>query len=57
MNNTTIIDIFNSSNSNIAYIKRNKTIARIAYKILKLESMIKKPKVASHAFFSFCYFQ
>ena len=57
MNNTTTIDIFNSSNSNIAYIKTNKTIARIAYKILKLESMIKKPKVASHAFFSFCYFQ
>ena len=41
MNNTTIINIFNSDNSNTAYIKSQNTqiIATIAYKILKFESM------------------
>ena len=41
MNNTTIINIFNSDNSNIAYIK-TLHCQTIAYIILKFESMIKR---------------
>ena len=52
MNNTTIISIFNSDNSNIAYIKIQnwQIITTIAHRILKFEPMVKKPKVAYHAF-------
>ena len=54
MNNTTRINIFNSDNSNIAYIntQHRKNMATIANRILKFESMIKKPIVANHTFFS-----
>ena len=43
MNNTTIIGIFSSDNSNIACIKTQncQITGQIAYRILKLESMIK----------------
>ena len=53
MNNTTIINIFSSYNSNIAYINTQncKNKATIAYGILKFESMIKKI-VANHTFFA-----
>ena len=53
MNNTTIINIFNSDNSNIAYIKtqHGQMMTAIACRILKIESMIKKPIVTNHAFF------
>ena len=54
MNNTTIINIFNSNNSNTAYIKTQHCQIRttIAYRILKIESMIKKPIMANHVFFA-----
>ena len=56
MNNTAIINFFNSdiSNSNVAYIKMQncQIMATIAYRILKFESTIKKPIVANHAFFT-----
>ena len=75
MDNTTIINIFNSDNDNITYIKtKNRQIINIfksdnsnityiktkyrqimttiAYRILKFESMIKKPIVKNHAFFT-----
>ena len=53
MNNTTIMNIFNRDNSNIAYIntKHCQIMATIAYRILKFESMIKKRIVANHAWF------
>ena len=49
MNNTRIINIFNSNNSNIAYNKtQNRQImTTIVYIILKFESMIKKPIMAN----------
>ena len=42
MNNTTIINIFNSDNSDIAYVKRQnrQIMASIAYRTMKYESMI-----------------
>ena len=56
MNNRTIINFFNSDNSNIDNILRNKTVkscpAVISYRISKFESMIKKPLVANHTFFT-----
>ena len=54
MNNKTTINIFNSDNSNIAYIKtQNRQImATIAYRILKFETMSKKPIVTNYAFFT-----
>ena len=44
MNNTTAINIFNSDNSYIAYIKTQncQIMITIAYRTLKFESMIKK---------------
>ena len=51
MDNATIIKIFNSDNSNIAYnILRHNIMTNIAYKILKFEFMIKKAIVANHVF-------
>ena len=41
MNNTTIINIFNSDNSNIAYINAQ-IMTIMTYKILKFKSVIKK---------------
>ena len=54
MNNTTIISIFNSDNSNIAYIKTQncQIITTIAYRIVKFEPMVKKPIVTNHALFA-----
>ena len=54
MNNTTIVNIFNNDNSNYAYIKTQhyQIMAIIAYRIFKLEFMIKKPSVANHTFFN-----
>ena len=52
MNNTTIINIFNSDNSNIAYIK-TAHCRTIAYMILKFESMIKRKIMANHTFLTF----
>ena len=45
MNTTTIINIFNSGNNNIAYIKtqHREIMATIACRILKIELMVKKP--------------
>ena len=42
MNNTTIINIFNSDNSDIAYVKtqNSQIMASIAYRTMKYESMI-----------------
>ena len=53
MNNPTIINTFTSDNDNIAYIKTKncQIMATIAYRILKLESLIKKSIVANQAFF------
>ena len=52
MNNTTIINIFNSNNSNVDYIKTQncQTMTTRPNRILKLESMINKSIVANHAF-------
>ena len=53
MNNTTIINIFNSDNKNISSTKTYcQMMAAIAHKILKFESMIKKAIVANHALFT-----
>ena len=58
MNNTTIVNILNSDNSNIADIKTKhcQIMTSIAYRILKFESMIKKPIVTNHASFTFITF-
>ena len=55
MNNTMIINVFNSDNSNIAYNKRKnyQIMTAIAYRILKFESMIKKAIMENYAFFTF----
>ena len=52
--NTTIINIFNSDNSNIAYIKTQHChiMTIITYIILKFESMIKKPIVTNDSLLS-----
>ena len=52
MNNITIINILNSDNSNVAYIKtqNRQMVATIAYRILKFDSMIKKPIVTNDIF-------
>ena len=49
-----ILNTFISDNSNIAYFKtqHHQIMARITYKILKFETMIKKPLVTNHAFFA-----
>ena len=54
MNTTTVINIFNSDNSNIAYTetKNCQIMAYILYTILKFESVIKKPIVTNDAFFT-----
>ena len=54
MNNTTVINILNSDNSNIAFMKTQncKIMTTIVNIILKFESMIKKPLIANHAFFA-----
>ena len=60
MNNTTIINIFDSADNNIAYIKTQhcQSMVTITYRILKFESpMIKKPKAANHAFFTLITFR
>ena len=51
---TTLINILDSDNSNIAYIKTQhfQSMTTIAYIILKFESMIKKPITANHTFFT-----
>ena len=51
MNNTTLKNICDSDNINIAYIKTQhcQTMVIIAYRILKFESMNKKSIVANHA--------
>ena len=53
MNNKTIINIFNSDNSNIAYIKTQncQIFITIAYRILKFEPMIKTPILANYEFY------
>ena len=53
MNNTTIINIFNSDNNNITNIKtwHGQIIKTIVYIILKFKSMIKKPIVTNHVLF------
>ena len=63
MNYTMIINILNSDNSSIPYIKTSYsqimvTIAYIALKCiaLKFESMIKKPKLTNHTFFAVVIF-
>ena len=52
------INIFNSDNSNITYIKTQncQIMATIAYRIFKSEPIIKKPIVTNDAFFSCYYF-
>ena len=54
MNNKTVIDTFNNDNSNVAYIKTQhcQFMTTIAYRILKLELMIKKPIVTKYVFFT-----
>ena len=54
MNNTTIINIFNSDNSSIPHTRTQNcpNMATIAYRFLKLESMINKPIVRNYAFFN-----
>ena len=54
MNNTTVINVFKSDISNIAYTnnKHCQIMTTIAYIILKFESMIKEPIAANHAFFT-----
>ena len=58
MNNPTIINILNSDNSKIAFIKTQNclTMATIAYRILKFEYMVKKPIVPNHGLFYFITF-
>ena len=58
MNNTTIINILKSDNNNIAYIKVQhcQIMKTIAYRILKLESMIKKLIMKNHTFFAVATF-
>lgn len=52
MINTTITNIFNSDNKNIAYIKtkHHLIMTASAYRTSKVETMFKKPIVTSHAF-------
>ena len=47
MNNTTVINAFNSDNRNIIYIKtqNQQIMVTITYRILKFEPMIKKSTV------------
>ena len=54
MINTTIINIFNSDNKNIAYIKtkNHQIMTASSYRTSKDEPMFKKPIVTSHAFFT-----
>ena len=58
MNNTMIINIFNSDNNNIAYIKTQncQIMANIVYRILNFESMIKKPIVTNQQLFTYITF-
>ena len=58
MNNTTIINIFNSGDTNITYNKaqHGQIMATIVYKILKFEPMIKKSMVENHALFAIVTF-
>ena len=54
MENTTIINIYDSNNSNITYInnKHCQIMTTIAYRIFKFESVIKKSIVTNHTFFA-----
>ena len=54
MNNTTIINISNINNSNIAYMNTYhcQIMTTIAYRIVKYESRIKKAIMANHTFFA-----
>ena len=58
MNNTRIINHFNSDNRNIAYIKIQdfQMMTTVACRILKFESMTKKSIVENHVFFTFITF-
>ena len=58
MNNTININIFNSDNSNIGYIKTEncQIMESSAYRIFKFEAMIKKTIKTNHAFSSCYYF-
>ena len=54
MNNTTVINTFNSDNSNIAYIKTQhcQIMATVTYMILKFEPMIEKSILTNYTFFT-----
>ena len=54
MNNTAIINTFNSDNRNIAYIKIQhcQIMAIVTNRILKFKPMIKKPVVADNILFT-----
>ena len=56
--NTTIINIFNSDNSNITYIKtqHSQIMAIITYIILKFESVVKKTNSDKSCILYFDYF-
>ena len=58
MNNTTILNTFDSDNSNVAYIKtqHRQIMATITYKILKFEPMIKKAIVPNCTFLTVFYY-
>ena len=58
IHNTTIINIINSDDSDIAYSKTEhcQNMTAITYIILKIESMIKKPLVTNHTFFAIVNF-
>ena len=49
MNNTSLMNILNSDNSNIVFINTQYC------QMIKFESMIKKPIVANHTFFAVVY--
>ena len=51
--NTTIMNMFNTDNSNITYIKTQHRLimTTIGYRILKFEPMVKKPVVTNYIYF------
>ena len=60
MNNTTVINTFNEDdNSNIAYIKTQyrQIMGTITCRILKFETMIKKPIPTNHTFLNVITFR
>ena len=58
MNNTTIINIFNSDNTTVTYIdiKHCQIIATMTYIMLKIKRIIEKPIVLNHTFFAVATF-